>query len=136
MKYDGVVIRIEELFLFILDPDTNKIRDGINISDHKCYDDLKENQLMVVNVVFKDGTQEIDKIDLEEFRMTAITTSIGCSSISSNLTFLVLFLIMPAAANLSILLEVPIVPENLLARRNLLVTEFSSLVSIPASKSL
>lgn len=67
MKYDGVVIRIEELFLFILDPDTNKIRDGINISDHKCYDDLKENQLMVVNVVFKDGTQEIDKIDLEEF---------------------------------------------------------------------
>ena len=67
MKYEGVVIRIDELFLFILDPDTNKIRDGINISEHKCYDDLKDNQLMVVNVIFKDGTKEIDKIDLEEF---------------------------------------------------------------------
>jgi hypothetical protein len=67
MKYEGVVIRIDELFLFILDPDTNIIRDGINISDHKCYDDLKNNQLMVVSVIFKDGTKEIDKIDLDEF---------------------------------------------------------------------
>ena len=67
MKYDGVVIKIDELYLFILDPDTNKIRDGINISNHKCYDNLKEDQLMVVNVIFKDGTQEIDKIDLDEF---------------------------------------------------------------------
>ena len=67
MKYDGVVIRINELFLFILDPDTKIMKDGINISDHQCYSDLKENQLMVVKVIFKDGTQEIDKIDLDEF---------------------------------------------------------------------
>jgi hypothetical protein len=67
MIYDGVVIRIDELYLFILDPDKNKIRDGINISEHECYKDLKDDQLMVVNVIFKDGTQEIDKIDLDEF---------------------------------------------------------------------
>jgi hypothetical protein len=67
MTYDGVVIRIEELYLFILDPDTNEVQDGINISEHDCYKDLKNNQLMVVKVTFKDGTQEIDKIDLDEF---------------------------------------------------------------------
>lgn len=68
MKYDGVVSRlIGELFLFVLDPDTNKIMDGINISEHECYKDIKNDQLMVVNVIFKDGTQDIDKIDLEEF---------------------------------------------------------------------
>jgi len=67
MKYDGVVIRFESLYLFVLDPDSNKILDGINISEHNCYKDLKEDYLMVVNVTFKDGTQEIDKIDLDEF---------------------------------------------------------------------
>lgn len=67
MKYDGIVIKVDNLYLFILDPDTNEIRDGINISNHKCYDDLKKDQLMVVNVTFKDGTQDIEKIDLDEF---------------------------------------------------------------------
>lgn len=67
MKYDGIVSKINELYLFILDPDTNEMRDGINISEHKCYDDLKDDQLVVVNVVFKDGTKEVDKIDLDEF---------------------------------------------------------------------
>jgi hypothetical protein len=67
MKYDGIVVKIDKLYLFILDPDTNEIRDGINISDHECYNELKDDQLMVVNVVFKDGTKEIDKIDLDEF---------------------------------------------------------------------
>lgn len=67
MKYDGIVAKINELYLFILDPDTNEMRDGINISEHKCYDDLKDDQLVVVNVVFKDGTKEVDKIDLDEF---------------------------------------------------------------------
>lgn len=67
MKYDGVVINLDDLYLFILNPDTDEIMDGINISYHDCYKDLKNNQLMVVNVVFKDGTQEIDKIDLEDF---------------------------------------------------------------------
>jgi hypothetical protein len=42
MKYDGIVVKIDKLYLFILDPDTNEIRDGINISDHECYNELKE----------------------------------------------------------------------------------------------
>ena len=67
MKYDGIVVKIDVLYLFILDPDTKQMRDGINISDHKCYDNLKNDQIMVVNVIFKDGTREIDKIDLDEF---------------------------------------------------------------------
>lgn len=68
MKYDGVVIKLDDLlYLFILNPDENVIMDGINISEHECYKDLKDEQLMVVDVTFKDGTEEIDKIDLEEF---------------------------------------------------------------------
>ena len=68
MKYDGVVIRIEDnLFLFVLDPDTKNLTDGVNISSHECYDKLSCEQLVVVNVIFKDGTAEIDKIDLDEF---------------------------------------------------------------------
>lgn len=68
MKYDGVVAIIDKLlFLFIFDPDLLEIRDGINISDNICYKDMTENQLMVVSVIFKDGTEEIDNIDLDEF---------------------------------------------------------------------
>jgi hypothetical protein len=67
MKYDGVVIRLNELFLFIYDPDEKIIKDGINISDHECYKDLKDDHLMVVNVIFKDGTKDIEKINLDEF---------------------------------------------------------------------
>ena len=68
MNYDGVVIRLNELlYLFILNPDTNEIMDGINISDHKCYKEMSNTQLMVVKVTFKDGTKDIDSVDLEEF---------------------------------------------------------------------
>lgn len=70
MKYDGVVVRVKKnnlLFLFILDPDTNELKDGFNISEHECYKDLNNDQLMVVNVLFRDGTVELDNIDLEEF---------------------------------------------------------------------
>ena len=67
MKYDGVVAKFDDLYLFILNPKTLKIMDGISLSNHKCYDDLNQNQLMVVEVIFKDGTQEIENIDLEEF---------------------------------------------------------------------
>lgn len=68
MKYDGVVIKLDSLlYLFLLNPDENVIMDGINISEHECYKDLKDDQLMVVEVTFKDGTEEIDKIDLDEF---------------------------------------------------------------------
>jgi len=68
MKYDGVVLRIDgNLFLFVLNPDTNNLTDGVNISTHECYDKLKKNQLVVVNTIFKDGTEEISKMDLDEF---------------------------------------------------------------------
>jgi hypothetical protein len=65
--YDGVVIRIDELFLFILNTETKKLMDGINISDHECYKDLTDDKLVVVKVSIKDGTQEIEDFDLEEF---------------------------------------------------------------------
>lgn len=68
MKYDGVVCRLnKELYLFILNPDDNMIMDGMNISEHECYNKLKDDQLMVVNVIFKDGTEELDNIDLNSF---------------------------------------------------------------------
>lgn len=68
MKYDGVVCRLnKELYLFILNPDDNMIMDGMNISEHECYNNLKDDQLMVVNVIFKDGTEELDNIDLKAF---------------------------------------------------------------------
>jgi len=68
MKYDGIVCRLnKELFLFILNPNDNMIMDGLNISEHECYKNLKDDQLMVVNVIFKDGTEELDNIDLDAF---------------------------------------------------------------------
>lgn len=72
MNYDGVITRLEVdnknlLYLFILDHENDEILDGINISEHKCYDELKENQLMVVDLLFKDGTLDLDNVDLREF---------------------------------------------------------------------
>lgn len=67
MIYDGVVIRIKQLYLFILDPISKNIMDGINISEHECYKDMTDEQLMVVQVEFKDGTLTIDDLDLDEF---------------------------------------------------------------------
>jgi hypothetical protein len=73
MKYDGVVARIivenkDKIILFMLDPERNKMSDGVNISDHKnLYNGLKYDQLMVVNVELKDGTLKLEKVDLSEF---------------------------------------------------------------------
>lgn len=68
MKYDGVVSRLDDdLYLFILNPDDNMMMDGMNISEHECYKDLKNDQIQVVKVIFKDGTEELDNIDLEDF---------------------------------------------------------------------
>ena len=70
MIYDGVVMRDDkskQLYLFIYDPDINMINDGISISENKCYDNMKNNQMMVVNVNFKDGTKDVQNIDLDEF---------------------------------------------------------------------
>jgi len=71
MKYDGVVARIkaveDKFFLFLVDPD-GIMHDGINISDHRnIYEELTYDQLMVVNVILKDGTMEMETIDLDEF---------------------------------------------------------------------
>ena len=72
MIYDGIVIKVEkkskdQLYLFFLDPKSNELSDGINISDHKVYDNIRYDQIMVVHISLKDGTLELDKIDLEEF---------------------------------------------------------------------
>jgi hypothetical protein len=72
MIYDGIVIKVEkkpkdQLYLFFLDPESNNLSDGINISDHKVYDNIRYDQIMVVHISLKDGTLELDKIDLEEF---------------------------------------------------------------------
>ena len=67
MSYDAVVLNLDDLYLFIINPDTNQIMDGVSISYHKCYENLTKEQLMVVKVIFKDGTQEIEDLDLEEF---------------------------------------------------------------------
>lgn len=68
MKYDGVVCRLDKiLYLFILNPNDNMIMDGMNISEHECYNSLKDDQLMVVHVIFKDGTEELDNINLVDF---------------------------------------------------------------------
>lgn len=72
MTFDGVVVKINnsintEYYLFMLDPDINELQDGINISHHSCYDDMKLDQVMVVKVTLKDGTLELDDVDLYEF---------------------------------------------------------------------
>lgn len=70
MIYNGAVMKgskNKQLYLFILDPDSNTIKDGINISEHKCYKNMRIDQLMIVDVTFKDGTKNIENIDLDEF---------------------------------------------------------------------
>ncbi|MEI8045843.1 MAG: hypothetical protein WCI92_00585 [Bacteroidota bacterium] len=72
-NFYGVVARTivaneDKFILFMLDPDTGQISDGVNISDHKnVYVELKYNHIMVVNVDIKDGTSELDNVDLDEF---------------------------------------------------------------------
>lgn len=72
MKYDGVVAKIfddneDKIFLFFLDPETGKMRDGLDIQDNmEIYKNLSYNTLMVVEVLLKDGTVEVD-IDLDDF---------------------------------------------------------------------
>lgn len=70
MIYDGVVMKDDkskQLYLFIYDPDINMVKDGISISENKCYNNMRTNQMMVVNVNFKDGTKDVENIDLDEF---------------------------------------------------------------------
>lgn len=68
MNYDGIVVKLSnKLYLFILNPEDNKMTDGMNISEHKCYKDLKNEQLWVVDVEFYDGTLKLEKLDLNEY---------------------------------------------------------------------
>ena len=64
----GVIAKLNNvLFLFTFDPIKRKIMDGINISDHKVYDDMKSDEMSIVDVDFRDGTLSIENFDLEEF---------------------------------------------------------------------
>ena len=73
MIYDGIVIKIDnkidkaQFYLFMVDPVSEELQDGINISEHSCYDDMKTDQVMVVKVTLKDGTMELNDVDLDEF---------------------------------------------------------------------
>ena len=69
MIYDGSIMRdskTKQLYLFIFDAETNMVKDGISISDHACYKDMRDDQMMVVNVSFKDGTKDVE-VDLDDF---------------------------------------------------------------------
>lgn len=72
MIYDAIITKIfnegeDKIFLFFLDPETGIIKDGLDILDStNVYLDLSYDMLMVVEVVLKDGTKEVD-IDIDDF---------------------------------------------------------------------
>lgn len=72
MLYDGVVAKIfdeeeDKIFLFLVDPDTNMIKNGVNISDEThIYKELTYDMLMVVEVMLKDGTKDV-KVNLDDW---------------------------------------------------------------------
>ena len=72
MKYDAIIGKIfnegeDKIFLFFLDPETNKLRDGLDLLDSaEIYKTLTYDTLIVVEVILKDGTQEVD-IDINDF---------------------------------------------------------------------
>jgi hypothetical protein len=68
MKFNGVIAKLNNiLYLFTYDTIGNKMMDGIHISDNKVYENLKDDELSIVNVDFRDGTLSIDDFDIEEF---------------------------------------------------------------------
>lgn len=72
MKYDAIIAKIfdegeDKIFLFFLDPETNMIRDGLDLLDStNVYMDLPYDTLIVVEVLLKDGTKEIE-VNLDDF---------------------------------------------------------------------
>lgn len=72
MKYNGGIAKIydegeNKIFLFLIDPKTKKVKDGINISDDSdIYQDLTYDLLQIVEVKLKDGTLDA-KINLDDF---------------------------------------------------------------------
>jgi len=72
MTYDAIIAKIfdegeDKIFLFFLDPETGEIKDGLDLLDSTdVYLDLTYDTLMVVEVVLKDGTKEVE-IDIDDF---------------------------------------------------------------------
>ena len=72
MKYDAIIGKIfdegeDKIFLFFQDPKTKDIRDGLDLLDSaEVYSTLTYDTLMVVEVILKDGTQELD-ISIDDF---------------------------------------------------------------------
>ena len=56
-----------KIFLFLIDPKDNTLKDGVNISDDtNIYEKLSYDTIQVVEVLLKDGTIDAD-IDLDAF---------------------------------------------------------------------
>jgi len=72
MKYDAIIGKIfdegeDKIFLFFVDPETGKLRDGLDLLDSgEIYKTLTYDTLIVVEVVLKDGTQEVE-INIGDF---------------------------------------------------------------------
>jgi len=72
MEYDAIIAKIlendeDKIFLFFSDPETELIRDGLDLLDSSnVYMELPYDTLMVVEVLLKDGTKEVD-INIDDF---------------------------------------------------------------------
>lgn len=65
MVFDGVVGKIKDkIYLFVQNPKTKKVMDGLIISG---YTELEEKNIIVVDVIFKDGTEEDPNFNIVEF---------------------------------------------------------------------
>jgi len=72
MVYDAIIAKIfdddeDKIFLFFSDPKTEIIRDGLDLLDSlNIYMKLPYDTLVVVEVLLKDGTKEVN-IDIGDF---------------------------------------------------------------------
>lgn len=67
MKINGVVYKIKDgYYLSLFNPINNGISDGIPITKGP-YETLQENQISVVEVILKDGNEELNNIDIDDF---------------------------------------------------------------------
>jgi hypothetical protein len=70
MIFDGVIVKIfqnnmDSYFLFILDPKSKTMMEGIPIPKDSKFDDLDEYVVMIVKAEFMDGTNPIEDFDLD-----------------------------------------------------------------------
>ena len=72
MEYDAIIAKIfdegeDKIYLFFSDPKTEIIKDGLDLLDSSdIYMNLSYDTLIVVEVLLKDGTKEIE-IDIDDF---------------------------------------------------------------------